>query len=401
MQNQHVQDSRRHTGPARFPRCVLATLALLGAMTTHAQQNRAAVPPIIAESDALLSFASEFQGSSQSGMVAFAAAAASGQPDLPISISPLRIEPDPNDVNLVSGKTSMNIPVLSVPGASNLRFDRVQNSAPTIKGKLSGTAGTTLQSSYTVSRIDGSSDSFTCVDFDCNDVTGSGSVIVEGTNGVRVYRQGGSGANYRFNLKHVATTGSSRTTMYYASSVTFQNGEVLTYTYQTVVDTSTPTIPKTFYRPKRISSNLGYYIDVTYHSSSLSVGDWGAPATAKIYKATDTATPLKSLSYSVDGTTITEIAASGNRVYTCVGCRNSLGSDMEVGSGSETLPGESTPYRQVVANPTNGLVASVTRDGVTWNYTYLNARYSSIANGYLYDRGHRDRPERLQRRRTT
>ncbi len=40
----------------------------------------------------------------------------------------------------------------------------------------------------------------------------------------------------------------------------------------------------------------------------------------------------------------------------------------------------------MTANPTTGLVASVTRDGVTWNYTYLNARYSALAKGYLYDR---------------
>jgi RHS repeat-associated protein len=364
-------------------RRLLVIATLLSVSQVQAQQNGGAVSPVVAESNALVAFTSGASTALSGGIVTLAAAA--GQPDLPSAISPLRIEPDPNDVNLVSGKTTMNIPVLSVPGAPNLRFDRVQNSAPNIKGKLTGTAGVYLQSSYTVARIDGSSDSFTCVDFDCNDVTGSGSVIVEGNNGVRVYRQGGTGANYRFDLKHVATTGSSRTTMYYASSVTFQNGEVLTYTYQTVVDASVPTIPKTFYRPTRISSNLGFHIDVTYHSASLSVGDWGAPATAKIYKSTDPTTPLKSLSYSVDGTTITEIETP-NRVYTCVGCRNSLGSDMEVGAGSETLPGESTPYRQVVANPTTGLVASVTRDGVTWNYTYLNARYSSIANGYLYDR---------------
>jgi RHS repeat-associated protein len=365
-------------------RHLLLIATLLSASQVQAQQSSTGVSPVVAESNALVAFTSDATSAPSGGVAPLAAAP--GQPDLPTSISPLRIEPDPNDVNLVTGKTTMSIPVLSVPGAPNLRFDRVQNSAPNIKGKLSGDASSTLQSSYTVSRIDGSSDSFTCVDLNCNDVTGSGSVIVEGTNGVRVYRQGGTGTNYRFDLKHVATTGSSRTTMYYASSVTFQNGEVLSYTYQTVIDTSTPGITKTFYRPTRISSNLGFHIDVTYHSSSLYVGDWGAPASAAIYNSNDTTTPLKRLTYSVDGNTITEVTSAGDRVYTCVGCRNSLGSDMEVGAGSETLPGESTPYRQVVANPTTGLVSSVTRDGVTWNYTYLNARYSSVASGYLYDR---------------
>ena len=358
---------------------LLAVGMLFGAVEASAQQGNGSVAPIIAYSNALL----VNEGNGNGAISAFAAAA--GQPDIPITISPLRIEPDPNNVNLMTGKTPMSIPVLAVPGAPNLRFDRVQNSAPHIVGKLSGTVDTTLQSSYTVHRIDGSSDSFTCVDFNCNDVTGSGSVIVEGTQGVRVYRQGNTGDNYRLDLKHVATTGTSRTTIYYASSVTFQNGEVLTYTYQTAVDTSLG-ITRTYYRPTRISSNLGFYITVSYHSASLYVGDWGAPASAAIYSATDPSTYLKRLDYSVDGTQITEVTPSGNRIYTCIGCKNSLGSDIEVGAGSETYPGESGYARQVIANPTTGLVASVIRDGVTWTYTYLNARYSSIAKGYLYDR---------------
>ena len=61
--------------------------------------------------------------------------------EVPPVISPLRIEADQNGVNLVSGKTEMATPVLSVPGAPNLRFDRVQNAAPYVNGRVTGRLG--------------------------------------------------------------------------------------------------------------------------------------------------------------------------------------------------------------------------------------------------------------------
>ena len=70
----------------------------------------------------------------------FGASAAVAQEEVPIVISPLRIESDPNGVNLVSGKIEMPPPVLSVPAAPNLRFERVQNAAPYVSGSQSGRA---------------------------------------------------------------------------------------------------------------------------------------------------------------------------------------------------------------------------------------------------------------------
>ena len=40
------------------------------------------------------------------------------------AVSPLRVETDNNGVNLVTGLTTIDVPVLSVPAAPNLRFDR-------------------------------------------------------------------------------------------------------------------------------------------------------------------------------------------------------------------------------------------------------------------------------------
>lgn len=75
-------------------------------------------------------------------------AEARAQQEVPDAISPLRVETDHNGVNIISGKTQLRVPVLSVPAAPNLRFDWVQNSAPHVKGKQWG--GESAQANFTV-----------------------------------------------------------------------------------------------------------------------------------------------------------------------------------------------------------------------------------------------------------
>jgi hypothetical protein len=53
-------------------------------------------------------------------------AAAQVAPEPPPGISPLRIEPDRNGVNITTGKIDIDVPVLSVPAAPRLRFDLLQ-----------------------------------------------------------------------------------------------------------------------------------------------------------------------------------------------------------------------------------------------------------------------------------
>ena len=81
---------------------------------------------------------------------------ARAQQEVPEVISPLRVESDHNGVNIVSGKTSLQVPVLSVPAAPNLRFDYVQNAAPHVKGKQWG--GASVQANFTVHTITGTSE---------------------------------------------------------------------------------------------------------------------------------------------------------------------------------------------------------------------------------------------------
>ena len=92
----------------------------------HPLARRAAVMP---EKDA--PFIRVWAGCLLALSAAFPTAALAQTPDIPAVVSPLRVEMDHNGVNLVSGKATIEPPVLSVPAAPNLRFDRIRTPRPT------------------------------------------------------------------------------------------------------------------------------------------------------------------------------------------------------------------------------------------------------------------------------
>ena len=305
-------------------------------------------------------------------LAAAAAGTAAGAQELPEVISPLRVEADHNGVNVVNGRIQMPIPVLTIPAAPNLRFDRVQNSAPYILGKASG--GVT---NYSVHTGTGVSESFRCDGATCTSVTGTGSTFAGHS-----YVQAGTGARFNFHSRHVDTTVSDPegTAQYYLSTIVYPNGEVIRYDYDKV------TLPgdgfgRTFHRPAMITSNLGYYLAIWYDVGTFPDAGWSTVIGAAIYS---NAAPGVELAHHVyDGYTITDL---GGRVYTCTDCNNALGADVETWSGSLRLPGEATPTLQVApVSATQRVVATVIRDGVPWNYSYANLRYDVTSNGYQYD----------------
>jgi RHS repeat-associated protein len=304
-------------------------------------------------------------------------------PDAPTVISPLRVETDVNDVNLVTGKTVLKTPTISVPAAPNLKFDWVQNAAPYVSGTINTgdvSGDTPAQGSFSVHTGGGASESFKCPDMDCTSVTGTGSTLVPN---IYRFRQGGSGALYNFNLKHVDSQGpTNRSILYYASQVTYPNGETISYSYDTATLAGDPYL-RTFYRPNRLTSSLGYYISITYQSNDFSQNAWASVAQATLYAASDPSTPLARLTYS--GNTITDLAG---RTFTCTACANALGNTLETSSGGLTLPTEVSPAHQVAASAqtsTLPIVGSVVLDGVSWTYSYANPRLNNKASAWLYD----------------
>ena len=302
--------------------------------------------------------------------------------DVPNVITPLRVEPDPNDVNISTGKTTITGPALSVPGAPRLSFDKVQNAAPYILGKVQPSSeGSSRVQSASLHLGESASESFRCVDYDCESTTGSGSLLTVNQNGLGTYTQSGSGTKWAFTLRHVNAGSPVKTQQYYASTVTYADGEVLTYTYDTATLAGDP-LGRIFYRPNKVSSNRGYFITITYQGSNFNADPtaWATVAQAKMYNATAPSTPIGQLTYSNGGGTITDI---GGRTYQCTGCSNQLGVDLETPSGSVQLPTEPTPAK-TVAQGAIPMVSTVTRDGVAWNYSYVNPVFDATTNGYHY-----------------
>ncbi len=301
------------------------------------------------------------------------------QQEIPEAISPLRIESDHNGVNIVSGKIVPTLPAITVPAAPNLRFDWVQNAAPHIKGKQWGAIGEVPQANYSVHTITGTSESFECPDNDCRSITGTGSVLVPTAN-AKFYWRAGTGERYLFDKKQVQTTGNPFTMMFYASSVIYPNGETISFNYGTTTINNNG-ILQTFHRPTTVTSNLGYFITITYQSDDIQTGGyWGAPVQATLYKSSAPTVVLDRLTYDFDNQTITDF---GGRVFTCQDCINTLSAPLERYAPSIQLPGESSPAIVATNVPDAGVVGSVTRDGVAWSYDYAALQVQTLGN-YSY-----------------
>jgi len=314
---------------------------------------------------------------------AMAGATTAHAQDVPRVISPLRVEADRNGVNVLSGRMEIPMPVLSIPAAPNLRFDRVQNAAPYVLGKASGGV-----INYSVHTGTGLSESFRCDGNSCTSVTGTGSTF-EG----RTYVQAGTGVRFNFHSRHVDTTTSDPegTVQYYLSTIDYPNGELVRYSYDQATLPG-DTFGRKFHRPATITSSLGYRMAIWYAAGTFPDSHWSTVIGAAIYS--DAAPGVELAHHVYSGYTITDL---GNRVHSCTECNNALGADVEVWEGSLQLPGETSPTLQVARTgqtariPSTGgtktdvhLIGSVTRDGIAWSYTYGNLTYEAT-RGYWYD----------------
>ncbi|MBB5986661.1 RHS repeat protein [Sphingobium lignivorans] len=302
-------------------------------------------------------------------------AAVHAQPAPPELISPLQVDLDPNGLNLASGKTSVQLPVLSIPAAPRLRFQRVQDWAPYVTGRRTETAET---ASWSVHKGAGGAEFFKCVDGACLPIKGTGSVIE--SNGRQFY-EGGVGALYEFNLTHIDANLSNTLRQYYASSISYADGESITISYDSYYY-SAGALSRTYYRPAVVTSNTGYQIRITYQTNTGGATGWLAPAQVGIYANSAPTVALAQFTYS--GGTITDLLG---RVYQCSFCQNSVGATIEVFNPSSlTLPGESTAHVQSGKHASYDVVSTITKDGGTWSYAYANIAVNTTLGGYQYDK---------------
>jgi RHS repeat-associated protein len=316
------------------------------------------------------------------------AAVASADQDPPQVISPLRSETDVNGVNLTDGKKNVEMPVvLATPADPRLTFDKVQNSAPYISGSSTGDPNaTTMNQSYSVHSGAETSESFQCLNGDCQGVTFSGSRLIG-----REYTRAPGGEVYHFNVLSLdATSGSTHTTLYYASSVSYPDGETISYTYDSGFEPG-DVFNQTFYRPNKISSNTGYYITVSYQNTGTDITQvgWSDPAQASLYAPDGTL--IRRITYNSNAT-VTDLGSgtTGGRTFAST-VNNGMAGSVEQIAAAITLPGETA--NELILNPvsdngpgTNQLIASIVRDGVQWNYNYVNPRtYTAVYAPGMFD----------------
>lgn len=305
-----------------------------------------------------------------SSLASFGMAQAQTEPKV---ITPLEIESDANGVNLISGLAQIDLPRMAVPAAPRLTFTRLQDISPYVTGSIPGGNPDTATSYFSVHTGGSTSESFRCRNDKCVSINGTGSVLGEG-----VFTQAKTGAIYNFDAIAFDTTFSSGSRSYlkYASSIRYPDGEVITIKYQTFTVGG-----RGYLRPLTATSNVGYEISVSYHTSTYTAG-WTSPKVVSLYKTDNPTKVIQQFSYDVNSQAITDTIG---RAYTCVGCSNGLSDDVETWQGSLTLPGEQSAARTLNKLSNATLVGSVVTDGRATTYSYSNLQTTSVGSGYIYD----------------
>lgn len=291
-------------------------------------------------------------------------------------IKPLDIEPDANDVNMLTGLVSPQLPSVEVPGSGRLRFDNLSNILPFLDGDISASS-----QSYRVNTGGSSSDSLSCpnTEPECTSVKRTGGYLtasLDPTNPTATYMQGGSGKTIYFDKVFAnITSGGNTDLIMYADYVRYADGERHDFNYTTFK--YSPSDPRTFHRPSTITSSFGYSLSFTYQSNDGNSLDWRRVKTVTLSRggnivAKNTYTRINP-PFGADY----EIEDLLGRKWTCKICNNGMDTPPEVTTTSMQLPTETTDSYKAEAgtfqngSQTSSLTAKVTKDGTVWNYNYI------------------------------
>jgi RHS repeat-associated protein len=280
---------------------------------------------------------------------------------MPKGISPPEVTADPNGLNLLSGKAVMQRPQLSIPAAPRLTWTRASDFTMYADGQRD--VATKKYGFYAVSYGGLRSEGFDCSNGQCtpDHLNHSNSTFSAVVLGPSSFRREQTGEGYVFNVMSFNyDSGGVNYTEYFASKVTYPDGETLTLTYDS------------YNRVTKVQSNIGYNLSLTYWDSFTT-----SVKTAGIYADINPATPLAQLQYSSDGLQVTDLAG---RTWTCgVDCGQGAFTGSWGSADSLKLPTDATAALTYTANPTNGfLLQTVNRDGVNWTYTY-----NGVASQYI------------------
>lgn len=317
-------------------------------------------------------------------LMAMAATASQGSAQ---GIAPLRVEPDPSGLDLLGGKVETGGPVLSIPAAPRLTYTRASDWYRNVEGESrDNVPDPQPNGTYTVQYGALQSVSFECFFSACKNVLAAGlnvgNFMFDEAN--LIMTEGISGDHYVFGVQQYENRyfdgqGWGRGLGYFVSQINHRDGETITITYQSHYISETTTAQ----RPWRVTSSLGYFLELTYLSNNYNAGDggWHRVGTATIYKSDAPTAPLARLTYSANNTNVTDLAG---RTWVCTpDCGNLTSAEGWRHITALQLPGETAPYR--AATSSNGTTTTtLTIDGVTWNYSY-GGFMASPGEGYRYN----------------
>ena len=322
-------------------------------------------------------------------LAAFGSAIAVGSAqEMPKVITPPEVATDPNGLNLLSGKAMKQRPEVSIPAASRLTFTRASDLIMYVKGERHTTA---RKGSYAIHIGEHKSENFECDNSGYCEGRGTSSLFSPTVNGRSFYTQEKSGTYYTFDVQvdnWVDNVTSINHTEYYASKVDYADGERLAFSYELY----NPSDPLSSRRVSKVQSSTGYHLALTYWDSLPS--GWLWVKTATIYADAAPTAPLARLSYSSDGSQVTDLAG---RTWACsTTCDYYAFAPPWGATDTVTLPGESTasltytpmPPSSFPAPANDFLTQSISKDGVSWSYAYsgLGIQYSiGSVSTYKYD----------------
>ncbi len=193
-------------------------------------------------------------------------------------IKPLQVAADINSVDLLSGKFYPKLPTLGIPAAPRLTLETMQQFDSKITGILyasvdaQGNSTGDRRETYSLTFGGKTSESFTCLSYECKAADGTGSRLLGNMNANSrqfTYTQGSSGIKVRYtqlssffdNTGHAYNPKSYEGT-WYASQIIYPDGEKIDITYTTAVSGFI-----THHRPLTVTSNTGYQLELTYQSA--------------------------------------------------------------------------------------------------------------------------------------
>lgn len=283
---------------------------------------------------------------------------------------------DANGVDLASGKLVLKAPIISIGSSGSgltywRTFDGKQDSA---RGTLSASGST-----YTVT-IGGSSENFTLSGSTYVPVVQDGSTLTfNSTTQIWTYTtRDGTVATYSpapYMVNYLANKGA-------LISLKKPNGETLTYNYRTdtwCYNTGYGCAPQYGTRLQSITSNLGYQLQLTYLADTLnfaSVGDWPRLIRATLFNgAADYCAPTANSCTLTGAVQTLDVGGVHDpreaNLFTDTAGRTTT-ANVSSTSATVRLPGH-TSDDFTAAFDANSRVSSVTNEGVTSTYTYVDA----------------------------